>query len=92
MNKINKSIKDNINFKENILIIGSVDYNYWGIDVSSEFHNDNMLYQKIIDVNEKIDKLNEKMDLKNRKVEQNNESLFNIIRILHKNNNALIVG
>ena len=51
-----------------------------------------MLYQKIIDVNEKIDKLNEKMDLKNRKVEQNNELLFNIIRILHKNNNALIVG
>ena len=92
VNKINKSIKDNINCKENILIIGSVDYNYWGIDVSSEFHNDNMLYQKIIDVNEKIDKLNEKMDLKNRKVEQNNELLFNIIRILHKNNNALIVG
>ena len=53
--------------KEKLLIVATMDYIYWGINVSSEITSDYLLFKQIKNledrINKKLDEINRKFDI-----------------------------
>ena len=71
--------------KEKVLIIATVDYIYWGINVSNEITSDYLLFKQMKNLEDRINKkLDDKYDQINKKFDQINRKfdiLFNAIEM-----------
>ena len=69
LNKLKQLSEKELNFKEKVLIISAVDYEYHGIDISVEVNPDYLLFKKIDNLESKLDGLKKEMEAQKKERE-----------------------
>lgn len=86
-NKDKLNALSNLEFSmdENTLIVGVVDYEYFGIDLSLEVNDGYLLFKEITKINCAIEIINDRIDRLEKKIEVNFMNLFNELKRLNPN-------